>query len=64
MYEKNLRPKFWSHGTNLGSLEPLSRKAFLKIFSNMVFLGPWGPNEAAMTSIPPSHAKTLDLVPT
>ena len=61
---KKLRPKFWSHGTNLGSLGPLSRKAFLKIFSNVVFPGPWGPNKAAMISISPSHAKSLDQIPT
>ena len=44
---KTLNPRFWSHGTPLGSLGPLSQQDPDKIFSNyqiLVIGGPYGPN--------------------
>ena len=59
-----LRPKFWSHGTYLGSLRPPSQKGLPIIFSNVIFLHPWDTNKAPVNASSPSHTKTLDHLPT
>ena len=41
-----LSQKLWSLGTPLGSLGPGSQKGLPEIFSNVVFLHHWDPNEA------------------
>ena len=50
---KILRQKFWSLGTPLGSLGPGSQKGPPEIFSNVVFLHPWGPNKAPNNAFEP-----------
>ena len=42
---KILRQKFWSLGTYLGYLGPISQKPKDEIFQNYIFLIVWGPYE-------------------
>ena len=56
---KILNNKFWSHGTPLGSLGPLSQKAPDKIFSNYQILVIWGPYGPNMPLAYETHAKNL-----
>ena len=56
---KILNPKFWSHGTPLGSLGPLSQQDPDKIFSNYQILVIWGPYKPNIPLACESHAKNL-----
>ena len=42
---KFLDPKFWSHGTYLGYLGPISQEPNDEIFQNCLILIVWGPYE-------------------
>ena len=55
---------FWSLGTSLGSMGSVSQKGPPEIFSNVVFLHPWGPNKAPSNAFEASLAKKLKPVPT
>ena len=61
---ENFGDKVWSLGTSLGSLGPGSQKGPPEIFSNVVFLHPWGPNKAPSNALEPSLAEKLKMVPT
>ena len=56
---KFLTQKFWSLGTSLGSLGLGSQKGPPEIFSNVVFLHYWDPNEAPDKVSYPSLSKKL-----
>ena len=56
---KFLTQKFWSLGTSLGSLGSGSQKGPPEIFSNVVFLHHWDPNEAPDKVSYPSLSKKL-----
>ena len=61
---KILTQKFWSLGTSMGSMGSVSQKGPPEIFSNVVFLHPWGPNKAPSNAFDPSLAEKLITVPT
>ena len=61
---KILTQKFWSLGTSLGSMGSLSQKGPPEIFSNVVFLHPWGQNKAPNNAFEPLLEKKLKTVPT
>ena len=56
-----LRPKFWSQGTCLGSMRPLSWKRPLIIFSDVVFLNPRDAYGTPMIAKPRVQLKKLKL---
>ena len=56
---KFLDGKFWSHGTPLGSMGPLSQKALDKIFSNYQILVIWGPYGPNIPLVYETHAENL-----
>ena len=57
---KFLRPKFWSHGTNLGYLGSRSQKASGKRFSKCRFPIIWNPYESPILVKPRKLPKKLD----
>ena len=61
---KNLTQKILSLGTSLGSMGSLSQKGPPEIFSNVVFLHPWGQNKAPNNAFEPLLVKKLKTVPT
>ena len=60
---KILTQKFWSLGTSLGSMGSLSQKGPPEIFSNVVFLHPWGPNKAPSNAFEPLLVEKLKMFP-
>ena len=61
---KFLNPKFWSLGTHLGYLGPLSQKKLDRIFSKLVFLTPTHVNESPGIVVACGQTKNLDRLPT
>ena len=59
---KFLRPKFWSHGTNLGSLGPRSQKGLDETFSKEVSLLPSNLNKHPGVVVPLVEPKNLNQV--
>ena len=60
---KKLRPNFGPMGLTWGHWGLYLGRPSQKYLKHG-FPGPWGPIEAAMISISPSHAKSLDQIPT
>ena len=60
---KFLRPKFWSQGTSLGSLRPLSQGDVLIGFHRLQFLVMWGPYNYPGIGASQAHAKTPKIFP-
>ena len=60
---KILTKKFWSQGTNLGSLGPVSREAFNEIFFRFQILVIWGPYDLQIPTAPQEKAKNLKTAP-
>ena len=59
---KFLRPKIWSHGTNLGSLGPRSQKGLDETFSKEVSLLPSNLNKHPGVVVPLVEPKNLNQV--
>ena len=60
---KFLRPKFWSLGTSLGYLGPVSQWDVPLGFYKLQFLVIWGPYEPSVIVAPLVFAKRLKTVP-
>ena len=60
---KFLRQKFWSQGTSLGSLGPLSQGDVLIGFHRLQFLVMWGPYNYPGIGASKAHAKTPKFFP-
>ena len=58
---KFLSPKFWSHGTLLGSMGPGSQKAPNEIFSKSQILVIWGPYNCPVIVACREQAEKLNL---
>ena len=61
LYEKFLDQKFWSHGTPLGSLGPLSREVAILgavRLQILVIWGPYEPPEVVPLNVQPENPKT------
>ena len=54
---KFLRPKFWSLGTPLGYMGPVSQRAIEMGFCQLQFLVIWGPYDHPILVAPQAHAK-------
>ena len=60
---KFLRQKFWSQGTSLGSLGPLTQRDVLIGFHRLQFLVMWGPYNYPGIGASKAHAKTPKFFP-
>ena len=54
---KILHQKFWSHGTPLGSLGPLSQQDTILGAGQLQILVIWGPCEPTVVVAPETHAE-------
>ena len=54
---KFLDQKFWSHGTDLGSLGPLSQQDTILGAGQLQILVIWGPYEPTVVVAPETHAE-------
>ena len=54
---KILDQKFWSHGTPLGSLGPLSQQDTILGAGQLQILVTWGPCEPIVVVVPETHAE-------